>query len=319
MVFTGYIVDTPLVVDQFSERYMPQHGELLFFLSHLHMDHIVGLSNHFVRGKIYCSPVTAELLGLLFPRLQVNAIPMNEPRILPTKGGRDSVTVTLSNAKHCPGSCMFTFQGDFGTIVHTGDFRCSSMRHPPVNPVDRLYLDATFCRQNLVLPPRREAIKQIIDLIQVKQWRRVYLACDTLGTEHILQAVFECFKERVYVDPDKFDNRLMQLRDVLGYKHLLSSNPGARIHLAKSTEIQKLATHSKKNTSQLFIKPSTQWFVRKRSSSLLEKDMYGLHHVHFSMHADHVETTALGRQLKPLAVVLMHVAKSKKRKHRLLA
>ena len=38
-------------------------------------------------------------------------------------GGRVPITVTPINAYHCPGSAMFLFEGYFGTILHTGDFR----------------------------------------------------------------------------------------------------------------------------------------------------------------------------------------------------
>ena len=38
-------------------------------------------------------------------------------------GGRVPITVTPIDAHHCPGSAMFLFEGYFGTILHTGDFR----------------------------------------------------------------------------------------------------------------------------------------------------------------------------------------------------
>ena len=37
--------------------------------------------------------------------------------------GHVVITVTAVDSCHCPGSAMYLFQGYFGTILHTGDFR----------------------------------------------------------------------------------------------------------------------------------------------------------------------------------------------------
>ena len=52
----------------------------------------------------------------------------NEPVIVYADGhgGRVPITVTPIDAYHCPGSAMFLFEGYFGTILHTGDFRSVS-------------------------------------------------------------------------------------------------------------------------------------------------------------------------------------------------
>lgn len=34
--------------------------------------------------------------------------------------GKETMTVTLIDANHCPGSVMFLFQGYFGSILYTG-------------------------------------------------------------------------------------------------------------------------------------------------------------------------------------------------------
>lgn len=60
------IPDTPLVVDFWQVRKCP--GSRLFFLTHMHSDHTVGLTSTWSNRPIYCSPVTAALLRL---KLQV--------------------------------------------------------------------------------------------------------------------------------------------------------------------------------------------------------------------------------------------------------
>lgn len=53
---------TPLAVDFWYVRKCP--GTRLFFLSHMHSDHTVGLSSTWSHRPIYCSPTTATLLRL---------------------------------------------------------------------------------------------------------------------------------------------------------------------------------------------------------------------------------------------------------------
>ena len=63
--------------------------------------------------------------------------------------GKETMTVTLIDANHCPGATIFLFEGYFGRFLYTGDFRF----HPCMfsntvlglnRPVDRLYLDNTY-------------------------------------------------------------------------------------------------------------------------------------------------------------------------------
>ena len=39
------------------------------------------------------------------------------------RGSHVTITVTTIDANHCPGSAMFLFEGYFGRILYTGDFR----------------------------------------------------------------------------------------------------------------------------------------------------------------------------------------------------
>ena len=91
-------------------------------------------------------------------------LPMDTPSLIPNTNG---VTVTLIEANHCPGSCLFFFEGPqtvnagdskfsshfIGSsktfrYLHCGDFRASPQHilHPAVHGklIDHVYLDTTY-------------------------------------------------------------------------------------------------------------------------------------------------------------------------------
>lgn len=51
----------------------------------------------------------------------IHPLELDEPYMLPLDDiGKETMTVTLIDANHCPGSVMFLFQGYFGSILYTG-------------------------------------------------------------------------------------------------------------------------------------------------------------------------------------------------------
>ena len=110
-----------------------------------------------------------ETANLIIHMLAVNPswihpLPLDAPVVIPNTGG---VSVTLIEANHCPGSCLFFFEGqqtvDAGDstfkspfvgssrifrYLHCGDFRASPRHvlHPAVNGkhIDHVYLDTTY-------------------------------------------------------------------------------------------------------------------------------------------------------------------------------
>lgn len=132
----------------------------------------------------------------------IHPLELDEPYKLPLDDiGKETMTVTLIDANHCPGSVMFLFQGYFGSILYTGqymdaqtrfylasfflffffmnisnlffagDFRYtpSMLREPCLRTnitIDVLYLDNTNCDPNRTIPSRQRATQQIKEIIR---------------------------------------------------------------------------------------------------------------------------------------------------------
>uniref|UniRef100_A0A8C4TSA8 5' exonuclease Apollo n=1 Tax=Falco tinnunculus TaxID=100819 RepID=A0A8C4TSA8_FALTI len=129
------------------------------------------------------------------------------------------VTVTLLDSNHCPGSVMFLFEGSFGTILHTGDFRyTSTMQSEPAlrgRHIDRLYLDNTHCHPHRPLPSRQHAMRQAAHIIRTHPQHRVVIGVYSLGKETLLVDLALEFSTWVVVSPWRLEQmRLLEMPDV---------------------------------------------------------------------------------------------------------
>lgn len=215
------IPHTPLAVDFWQVRKCPHTR--LFFLSHMHTDHTAGLTSTWSDRPIYCSPVSADLLKL---KLQVkpqwiHPLELDEPYMFPLDDtGKERLTVTLMDANHCPGSVMFLFQGYFGSILYTGDFRYapSMLREPCLRnniDIDVLYLDNTNCDPARVLPTRCRATHKIKEIIRSHPNHDVVIGLYSLGKESLLVDLAIEFKSWVEVSVERMETlRLLKLPNV---------------------------------------------------------------------------------------------------------
>ncbi|KAL5492089.1 PSO2 [Sanghuangporus weigelae] len=172
--FYKVLTGMPIAVDAF--RYGSIPGVEAYFLTHAHSDHYTNLSSNWKNGPIYCSETTANLIVhmLSVERKWLHPLPMNTPVEIPKTGG---VKVTLIDANHCPGSCLFLFEGQqtinagdsnyrspfVGTsrifrFLHCGDFRACPQQvlHPTIKGkrLDTVYLDTTYLNPKYCFPPQ---------------------------------------------------------------------------------------------------------------------------------------------------------------------
>lgn len=218
----------PIAVDSFHH----DEAGLLFFLSHAHEDHLKGLHARWSRGKIYCSEVTARLLAILFPTLASHTaiLAVDTVHVISFPGQDNlAIEVTLLDANHCPGAVMFLFRGDFGSVLHTGDFRLHPMmgtRIPellslPDEQINTLstygdllevFLDNTFCHPMFDFPSREEVHAEVLDYAAGGWPCLLLVAAGNLGKERLLRGLAQRLQTRVRVPP----KRAAFLRVILG-------------------------------------------------------------------------------------------------------
>ena len=152
------------------------------------------------------------------------------------------MTVTPIDANHCPGACMFLFEGYFGCVLYTGDFRYSgsmldneTFLSKCTRDVNTLYLDNTFCNPRCTFPTRDDALKQIFDIIAAKSDHRILIGLHSLGKEELLVAVARHFRVYIYVPED----RLRQL-ELLEVPDVFTTNfTDTRIHVVDQHQLMK--------------------------------------------------------------------------------
>jgi hypothetical protein len=234
----------PFIVDGFQSASKSLSN--IYFLTHFHSDHYVGLQKSFDCGVIYCNEVTAALtiqeLGV--DAKFVHAVPMNTP--VEIRG----VQVTFMDANHCPGAAIILFRLRSGvTYLHTGDFRfhpkmwsyaplqpflpttCAStgVVTPPTRRMDAVYLDTTYADPKYTFPTQDVSIQHALSLVDkhMKSAKVLFLfGSYSIGKERLFMEVAQRYNRKVCVSKAK----LKMIRTYAwpdAQMKLLTTEPGA--------------------------------------------------------------------------------------------
>ncbi|KAJ0983499.1 hypothetical protein J5N97_011754 [Dioscorea zingiberensis] len=126
---------------------------------------------------------------------------------------------------------MYLFRGDFGSVLHTGDFRWESGNERVQlaketllsvlggERVDFLYLDNTYCHPIFSFPPREDVAQQVVDFIKQHPNDEIIIAIDNLGKEDLLVHISRALDIKIWVWPER-----LQKMHMLGLNDIFTSD-----------------------------------------------------------------------------------------------
>ncbi|KAG9522317.1 hypothetical protein KCV07_g3096, partial [Aureobasidium melanogenum] len=193
----------------------------------------------------------------------IKPIPLETPTEIELAPGQ-SIRVTLFDANHCLGSCMFLIEGNGKAILYTGDLRSEQwwvntlIRNPVLLPytkgiqrLDNIYLDTTFTSSDALeyeMPSKAEGLNELIKKAsQYPSETIFYLNTWTFGYEEAWVALSAALKTRIHLDDYRW--RLYssqrdqptcygpQTAPLVGYKLGNHEHPGCLTNLLEGARI----------------------------------------------------------------------------------
>uniref|UniRef100_A0A8C3IMQ2 Protein artemis n=1 Tax=Chrysemys picta bellii TaxID=8478 RepID=A0A8C3IMQ2_CHRPI len=321
--FGGRMREYPwLSIDRFDRENLRARA---YFLSHCHKDHMKGLRAPSLKRRLecslkvhlYCSPVTKELL-LTSPKYKfwenrIVALEVETPTQISlldeASGEKEDIVVTLLPAGHCPGSVMFLFQGQNGTVLYTGDFRLAKgeaarmeLLHSGtrVKDIQSVYLDTTFCDPRFYqIPSREECLNGILELVRswitLSRYHVVWLNCKAAyGYEYLFTNLSEELGVKVHV------NKLDMFKNMPEILYHITTDRHTQIHACRHPRDDDYLRGNRlpcgmtsRNGTPLRIisvKPSTMWFgERTRKTNIIVRTGESSYRACFSFHSSYSE------------------------------
>ncbi|GFS76967.1 5' exonuclease Apollo [Nephila pilipes] len=297
----GHVIpSTPIAIDMWNVKKCPQAR--VFFLSHYHADHLVGLTSAW-KYPIYTSSITAKFLiniSKINPAL-IKSLEIGEDHLIPLDSeGEELLTVTLYDANHCPGSVMFLFSGYFGDILYTADFRyiAGMFEGFDIPPIDVLYLDNTYCSPECIFSTKDDAIESVLSQLDLclVQGERVFLGLDSLGKEELLHRIAKERQCKINV----YQTR-KNILDILGMSDIVTTEPNTRIFVVPTNQISGKNFEKWNNESKTHaIIPTARFCGYKFKPFSKFRD---IHVIPYSNHSSYYELKDFVKLIKPRAIV----------------
>lgn len=238
---------------------------------------------------------------------------MDEPQVLEMDRGGKTITVTLISANHCPGAVMFLFEGQFGRILYTGDFRyCGPMlndyaflTHCTSN-IDVLYIDNTFLDPKCSFPSRQDAIIEILGIIRSHNDANVVIGMRQLGKEELLVELARSLKENIGVDESRY-----KVLEIINTTDVFEVSTSCRIRAVDWSTITPTSMESWNRESKTIAILPSALEVALGPKALCRHE--AVHVVPYSDHCSYEELMEFVKMVEPVKVcpILQHNPKDR--------
>ena len=186
-----------------------------YFVTHCHADHIQGLNASWRRGTLYCTEPTRDFLmkkfGLSAGLFCV--VDFHETKRIELHPC-SWFEVTALDACHCLGSAMFLFEGPFGKVLHTGDFRWdrSSIFEETkaavgdlLRDIDTIVVDNTSSTPQQTYSSRLECLELLRPVLDLYPREAVFkVGVEAVGKEELLEDIAKRLDTKVLVKPQRY-------------------------------------------------------------------------------------------------------------------
>ena len=303
----GCIVgDGTIAIDHWDDA----PGPILHFLTHLHADHIHGLTSMWNK-PIYTSELNCKLISHFVSGIREDALvplEINKETAIPITP-KFKVLVTLIDANHCPGAVMILIRGYFGNILYTGDFRFNySMLTEKTlklivnrEDLDEVYLDNTFFYETCDFPSRQEMLEKTISLIANHPEHQILIGIRKIGKEDVLVEVARRLKERILVSDERYE-----MLKIMDYPDVFTTDPKCSriqcVHLNRLNRRYMESENSKKATIGIMLTALYYGWDAKSTKPYSISSSYGLHVIEYSDHSSYSEIIEFVKALKPKVV-----------------
>jgi len=222
----------------------------------------------------------------------------------------ESFDVTLIDANHCAGAVMFLFEGEFGSVLVTGDFRYkpSMFVDTPLKDVlvDICYFDNTYFNPMYSnIPSQENAFKCIVTLIEKKSTENTVfgIKMNKVGKEDLLVKLCDYFDTQIAVSKTRFTRYTRALQ--LDKKYFVTELESSTKFFVQDDENN--FANELLNKDKIYINPSALQMPTHRLNIKEQLNSYiksksNKFQIPYSEHSSYNEIIEFVRKLRPIKI-----------------